>query len=89
MPITEDAAITSTGQVTIPKRIRDRLGLDAGTGIEFILDDNGTVHVRPKEPARERLRAIRTQLASHDVDLEATRRESKAAWESRYDGDAP
>ena len=37
MLITEDATITSKGQVTIPKRIRDRLGLDAGTEIEFIL----------------------------------------------------
>lgn len=73
MPITEDATITSKGQVTIPKRIRDRLGLDAGTEIEFILDDDGTMQVRPKEPAMERLRAIKTQLAPHDVDVEAMR----------------
>jgi len=89
MPITEDATITSKGQVTIPKRIREQLGLDAGTEVEFTLDDDGTVHLRPKEPAMERLRAIKTKLATHDVDVEAMRRESKAAWESQYDEDAP
>ncbi|MFB6202653.1 MAG: AbrB/MazE/SpoVT family DNA-binding domain-containing protein [Halorhabdus sp.] len=89
MPITEDATITSKGQVTIPKPIRDRLGLDAGTEVEFVLDEDGTVQVRPKEPAMERLRAIKTRLATHDVDVEAMRRESKAAWESQYDADGP
>lgn len=89
MPITEEATITSKGQVTIPKRIRERLGLNAGTEVEFTLDDDGTVHVRPKEPAMERLRAIKTTLATHDVDVETMRRESKAAWMSHDDEDAP
>ena len=35
----------------------------------------------------ERLRAIKTQLATHNVDLEAMRRGSKAAWESPSDED--
>ena len=65
--------------MTIPKRIRERLDLDAGTEVEFVLDHDGTIHVRPKEPAMERLRAIKSQLALHDVDVEAMRHESKAA----------
>lgn len=80
MGITEDATITSKGQVTIPKEIRDALGLDAGTEVEFVLEDDGTVRVQPKEPPTERLREIREQLADHDVDLAAMRRESKRAW---------
>ena len=87
MPITEDATITSKGQVTIPKRIREQLDLDAETEIEFVLADDGTVQVRLKEPTMERLRAIKTQLATHNVDLEAMRHESKAAWESPSDED--
>ena len=87
MPITEDATITSKGQVTIPKRIREQLDLDAGTEVEFVPADDGTVQVRLKEPAMERLRAIKTQLATHNVDLEAMRRGSKAAWESPSDED--
>ena len=80
MGITEDATITSKGQVTIPKEIRDALGLDAGTKVEFVLEDDGSVRVRPKEPPVDRLRGIRDQLAGHDVDLAAMRRESKRAW---------
>ena len=29
--------VTSKGQVTIPKRVRDQLGLKAGTKVEFVL----------------------------------------------------
>ena len=31
------ATITSKGQVTIPKRVRDQLGLKAGSKVEFVL----------------------------------------------------
>lgn len=37
--------ITSKGQVTIPKEIRDRLGLLPGTEVEFI-EENGEAKVR-------------------------------------------
>ena len=88
MSVSDDATVTSKGQVTIPKRIRDRLGLDAGTEVEFTLEEDGTIRVRPKEPPLERLRAVKEQLAEHDVDVEKLRRESKAAWRSHVDKDA-
>ena len=31
------ATITSKGQVTIPKRVRDQLGLKAGSKVEFVM----------------------------------------------------
>jgi AbrB family looped-hinge helix DNA binding protein len=31
------ATVTSKGQVTIPKRVRDQLGLRAGSKVEFVL----------------------------------------------------
>ena len=73
MAVSDDATLTSKGQVTIPKRIREELGLEAGTEVEFILDDDGSLRVRPKEPPMERLRAIQ------EVDLDRMRRESKGA----------
>jgi AbrB family looped-hinge helix DNA binding protein len=82
MALTEDATITSKGQVTIPKRVRDALDLDEGTEIEFVVEDDGSVTVRPKRPPMERLRVLQQRLATHDVDLDAMRRESKRAWES-------
>jgi len=81
MAVSDDATLTSKGQVTIPKRIREELGLEAGTEVEFILDD-GSLRVRPKEPPMERLRAIQEQLSDREVDLDRMRRASKGAWES-------
>jgi AbrB family looped-hinge helix DNA binding protein len=39
--------ITTTGQVTIPKEIRDYLNLDAGSKVDFVIDENGTVKLIP------------------------------------------
>ena len=38
--------LTSKGQVTIPKPVRDYLGLGAGDGVEFEFADDGSVLVR-------------------------------------------
>ena len=87
MAVSEDGTVTSKGQVTIPKRIREELGLRAGTEVEFILTEDGTLRVRPKKPAIEQLHAVKAQLANHDVDIEKMRRESKRDWRSHLDGD--
>jgi AbrB family looped-hinge helix DNA binding protein len=34
-------SVTSKGQVTIPKRVRQALGITAGSKVEFDLDGNG------------------------------------------------
>lgn len=38
--------LTVKGQVTIPKRVRDHLGLKAGSGVEFELGPRGEVMLR-------------------------------------------
>lgn len=52
-------ALTVKGQVTIPKRVRDALGLKPGDEVEFVLGDNGQVIVQnarqngePRRPDR-------------------------------------
>lgn len=87
MSVSEDATITSKGQVTIPKRIRDELDLDAGTEVIFTVEEDGSIRVQLKEPALERLRAVRERLAGRDVDIEQMRRDSKEAWSSHLDED--
>ncbi|AUT03852.1 AbrB family transcriptional regulator [Nostoc sp. CENA543] len=39
--------ITTTGQVTIPQEIREYLNLDAGSKVDFFIDENGTVKLIP------------------------------------------
>jgi AbrB family looped-hinge helix DNA binding protein len=46
--------MTSKGQVTIPKRLRDHLGLEPGAQVEFELRPEGEVVVRPARPGRAR-----------------------------------
>lgn len=84
MSVTATATITSKGQVTIPKEIRDRLELEAGEEIEFILGERGRMEVRPTKPAMERLAAVRDAIATRAdrIDVDEIRRESKRAWDT-------
>jgi antitoxin PrlF len=41
------ATITSKGQVTVLKHIRDQLNIQAGTQLDFTLNNDGTISVRP------------------------------------------
>jgi antitoxin PrlF len=45
-----ESAITAKGQATIPKAVRDFLGLKAGDRVKFFLHPNGTVVLLPKRP---------------------------------------
>ncbi|HKF83097.1 MAG TPA: AbrB/MazE/SpoVT family DNA-binding domain-containing protein [Solirubrobacterales bacterium] len=53
--------ITSKGQVTIPKGIRDQFGLLPGTEVQFVVE-GGQVKVRKLDGDRTRGRAIVDQL---------------------------
>ena len=60
--------VTSKGQVTIPKPIRDRLGLKRGSAVNFELASDGRVVVvnagRKAKPVRDRFERIRGTLKS-------------------------
>lgn len=45
MPAT---TVTSKGQVTIPKAIRDAMGIRAGDRVRFVQREDGTVVVEPE-----------------------------------------
>lgn len=42
------ATMTSKGQITIPKDVRDALGLEPGVKIDFIRVNDGEYRLRPK-----------------------------------------
>lgn len=45
MPI---ATVTSRGQVTLPKEVREALRLDVGDRVSFLVRDDGVVEIRPE-----------------------------------------
>ncbi|MFT3779216.1 MAG: type II toxin-antitoxin system PrlF family antitoxin [Ottowia sp.] len=57
------STITVKGQVTVPKPIRDALGLTPGARVDFDLDEQGRVVLRradaPEKRARDRFEAAR------------------------------
>jgi AbrB family looped-hinge helix DNA binding protein len=73
--------VTTKGQVTIPKPIRDRLGIKPGTKVEFRLDKDGRAilqiegDARPAASRFERLRGIATTRLSTDEIMALTRGE--------------
>ncbi len=43
------ATITSKGQLTLPKKVRDLLGLEAGDRVGFVLEDKNKVILMPNK----------------------------------------
>ncbi len=72
--------VTSKGQVTIPKKVRDLLGIQAGSAVDFELTANGDVILRhgkhkARRPIRRfaRLRGVATVTMSTDDIMALTR----------------
>lgn len=64
-----ESTITVKGQTTLPKPIRDRLGLGAGDRLMYFLHPDGTVVLLPKKPAAV-LRRARPPFAGKPVSLQ-------------------
>jgi AbrB family looped-hinge helix DNA binding protein len=60
--------VSPKGQVTVPKPVRDHLGLDPGTSVEFELTGEGTVVLRKQPESARPLRGILRDYA-HDPAL--------------------
>jgi AbrB family looped-hinge helix DNA binding protein len=48
------STLTSKGQVTLPKPLRDKLGLKPGSEVDFVMNAAGEVVVTPVLAARKR-----------------------------------
>jgi AbrB family looped-hinge helix DNA binding protein len=63
--------VTSKGQVTIPKPIRDRVGIRPGTEVEFAVDDGRVVLTKRPSGQGERERRLR-ELEEYLDEVEGT-----------------
>ena len=61
--------ITSKGQITLPKPVRDQLGLEAGDRVDFVLGANGTYSLIPIKRSVAALKGFITKPAK-PVSLE-------------------
>ncbi|OGB02169.1 MAG: hypothetical protein A3E25_17590 [Burkholderiales bacterium RIFCSPHIGHO2_12_FULL_69_20] len=52
------ATLTSKGQLTLPKEIRDRLNLDAGAILDFKIQADNTITARHVLPDARRIRGL-------------------------------
>ncbi len=52
------ATVTSKGQITIPKDLREKLSLSAGDRVEFIFEDDQTVRLVAKHIPVSRLKGM-------------------------------
>jgi AbrB family looped-hinge helix DNA binding protein len=75
------ATVTSKGQVTIPKDVRDRLGVREGQQLEFRFDQAGrlTVEVVGGEPTPAWVGSLKGRAREKTVSIE----EMKAAIRER------
>lgn len=67
MMIEVTSTITSKGQVTVPKRVRQALGVEATERITFVIHDSGQVELRPTAFEWKDLRGIVAPVAGADT----------------------
>jgi antitoxin PrlF len=82
MEPTMESAITVKGQATIPKTVREHLGLKPGDRIKFFLHPDGTVVLLPKLQAAS-LRGILKSRRRRSVTIDEM---TKAAAEGASGG---
>ena len=61
--------VTRKGQVTVPKRIRDALGINPGTQVAFEVNNDGEVVLRKARHAPRKVRRDRFEAARGRADI--------------------
>lgn len=64
------ATITSKGQLTLPKKIREHLKLHSGDQVEFLIQPDGGVTLRPASISIYELKGILHRKGTKPVSVE-------------------
>lgn len=74
--------MTSKGQVTIPKSLREKFDLKAGSRVEFVIREGELIlQPRPEDPIEE-LESLKAEVSFSDHELEEMVKDSRNAWSS-------
>ena len=79
------ATLTSKGQVTLPKEIRDALKLDAGAKLDFSLQADGSVNVRPLKSSVASLFGILKRPGGKASSIQAQKESVGRALTEKHD----
>lgn len=80
-----DATLTSKGQITIPKPVRDHLKIEAGDRLSFVMQADGSVVVRPIVRDLRELAGFLHRPGRRPVSVEAMRRGVAGRMRAKYD----
>ncbi len=82
-----EATLTSKGQITIPKAVRDSLKLHVGDRLEFLVDPDGSVRIvpatRPVTDLKALLQRPARTLGLEEIDAVIAERGAPAARKRR------
>jgi antitoxin PrlF len=78
------ATLTSKGQLTLPKEIRDRLGLDAGSVLDFALQPDNTITARAVKPDARRIRGLLSSPHAKALTLDQQREAVGLSLKRKY-----
>lgn len=79
-----DATLTSKGQVTIPKPVRDHLKVAAGDRLSFVVQPDGSVVVQPIVRDLRDLAGFLHRPGRRPVSVEAMRKGVAARLREKY-----
>lgn len=65
------ATLTSKGQMTIPKEVREHLGIRSGDRLDFIIHSDGSVRVKPATLRIAELRGVLHRKGIKPVSVKA------------------
>lgn len=78
--MTEKAKLSKKGQVTIPKSIREKLGLEAGKKVSFdVIGKEAVLYPDIEEPLEE-LKKLRDEVKFSEKEIDKMIEDSKSRW---------
>lgn len=77
------STLTSKGQITLPKTVRDRLKLQAGDRLDFRVEEDGSIRAYPIARKVSEVFGVFAEKASKPYSAAETRKRLEKAFKER------